>query len=111
MAKFINLTPHTVRIVMDDNAIEFPSEGTARAQQSSVVTDSIEGIEIVELTFGDVIGLPEYSEGVYYIVSLITAQAADRHGRRTDDLFLTANPVRDDEGRIIGCRNLMRYAS
>jgi len=43
--------------------------------------------------------LPDPPEGVYYIVSLAVAQAA-----RRPDLLVPDDMVRDEQGRILGCR-------
>ncbi len=45
---------------------------------------------------------------VYYVVSSIAAEAARRSGRTLDDLLVPGQPIRDDAGRIVGCRSLMR---
>ena len=108
MFTIVNLTPHTVSILAEDGTVfrEFPSEGLARASQSQVYAGEIDGIELVRTSFGAPIGLPEPQMDTYYIVSLATANAARYAGRRVDDLLLTSDPVRDAEGRIIGCRRL-----
>ena len=104
--RIINLTPHTVNIVDADGKElrSFVSEGIARAAQTSVVVGELDGIKLVKTTFVAPVDLPEASDGVYYIVSLATATAASSHGRTTNDLLLTADRVRDAEGRIVGCR-------
>lgn len=105
-----NLTPHTVTIVDEngDVALELPSEGVARAAQTDVPAGEVDGIPVVRTTFGNPDGLPEAEEGVFLVVSVITANAARAAGRGTEDLLLTSNPVRDAEGRIVGCRALAR---
>lgn len=45
---------------------------------------------------------------VYYVISSIAAEAAKRSGRATHDLLVPGQPIRDDAGRIVGCRSLMR---
>ncbi len=106
MTKIINLTPHTVTIISEDGTIkaQFPSEGIARASQTAEHVGELDGIELVSMKFGATEDLPAPVEGVYYIVSVITANAAKAEGRTTDDLVITADPVRDDSGRIIGCK-------
>lgn len=108
--RIINLTPHTVNIVdAEGNPVRnFASEGIARAATSSVVVGELDGIELVKTTFGAPVGLPDPEDGVYLIVSLATATAAKDHGRSTDDLLLTSDPVRDSEGRIVGCLRLAK---
>lgn len=107
----INLTPHKINIMDEEgNVIKvFKSEGEARAAQKDVEIGRLEGIPIVETEFGEPIGLPEYSQGTYYIVSAITAKAAYLSGRNTQDLLLTAKTVRNGDGQIIGCQALAKY--
>ena len=108
---YTNLTPHDVTIVGEDDEtiVVLPSEGVARAAVSSTVTGSLEvngsQVNIVTRTFGEPVDLPDPQEGVMIVVSLITAQAAKAVGRDTSDLLVTSDPVRGDDGRIIGCRS------
>lgn len=106
----INLTPHTVNICTEDGDIEcsFKSEGVARASQVAVHFGDVNGIELVEMRFGPTVDLPDPEAGTVLIVSAITASAAKAEGRSTDDLVLTADTVRDKDGRIVGCRRFAR---
>lgn len=101
-----NLTPHAIRIFDNEgNCVHvFESEGVARAKQISSPCFSINGIEVVRNTYSEVTDLPDYQKDVYYIVSVITYQAARANGRTTDDLLLTDDAVRNEEGQIIGCK-------
>ena len=105
-----NLTPHEVKVVDDGNnvVVTFPSSGVARAHQHDVLVSEIDSIPVVKTEFGEVLGLPEPAEGVAYIVSRITIEAARAQGRTTDDLLTTSGAVRDDQGRIVGCRAFAR---
>ncbi|MCB9834401.1 hypothetical protein H6792_00005, partial [Candidatus Nomurabacteria bacterium] len=83
----INLTPHAVNIVSDEGEllVSFPSVGVARAAQvdspsGSLTVGEVE-IPIVRTVFGEVVDLPEHSGDDGYIVSIITAQAAQAAGR------------------------------
>jgi hypothetical protein len=49
--------------------------------------------------------LPQPVDGTVYIVPLLIAQA---FAASRDDLLVTNDPVRDDAGRITGCRSLAR---
>ena len=104
--KIKNMTPHAISIVAEDGNVilQLPSEGNARATQSAVTVGNIEGAEIVRMAFGEPTDLPAPEKGVFLVVSRITAEAAKAFGRDTNDLLMTADPVRDGEGRIIGCR-------
>ena len=108
--KIRNLTPH--RIVMVNANGEtlrvFESEGIARATQSNVQVAEVDGIPVMETHFGKTVDLPNYEEGVFLIVSIITANAARANGRTTSDLLLTTDTVRDADGRIVGCKAFAR---
>ena len=99
MATIKNLTPHTVSIINEDGTVKaaFPS-------QTAEHVGELDGIELVSMKFGATEDLPAPEDGIYYIVSVITANAAKAEGRTTSDLVITADPVRDDSGRIIGCK-------
>ena len=118
----INLTPHEITVyaasdvkpaagqkgyVLAREGVEpiyrFPSRGCSRASACETPLRDIAGIPVFSLTYGDPEGVPEWREGVYLIVSGLTAQACKHAGRRTDDLLTTARIVRDESGRIIGC--------
>lgn len=103
----INLTPHTVTILAEDGSTikEIPSSGIARCVTTRERAGEIEGVPINRTVFGEVEGLPAPSEGVYFVVSAITAKALK--GVR-DDLLITDDAVRDEQGRIVGCRALAR---
>lgn len=107
----VNLTPHDVVVydVFDQVKATFAASGkVARANSSYESEGSINGIELVHMTYGKTVDLPPHDGMHYYIVSALTANAAAAEGRRTDDLLLTADPVRDDAGHIIGCRRFAR---
>ena len=53
---------------------------------------------------------PPRAPAVYYVVSTIAADAARRGGRTTDDLLVPGQLVRDDAGRVVGCRSLARVS-
>lgn len=112
--KLVNLTPHDLVLVSEDGNVlaTIPSSGVARASQTDEPVGELEveghAIAVVKTVFGDTIDLPEPTEGVAYVVSIITANAARAQGRSIDDLLITSGLVRDDQGRIIGCTRLAR---
>lgn len=123
----VNLTPHPVMIYLVEACITLPggrgyklvdssttpvmviapSGVVARATQHEERRDPITAdglsIPICRMVYGAPVDLPEPEEGVGYIVSAITANAAKAAGRPTDDLFITAGMIRDEQGNIIGC--------
>ena len=127
--KLRNLTPHKICLYRvqdtvlgtDDNQYPntgarpfciLPSEGHARAGQGEdmVSTIDIQGtpVPVFAKTYGAPVGLPAPEYGTLLIVSTLTAQAAKRAGRITTDLLVPAHPVRDKEGRILGCSGFAR---
>ena len=108
--EIVNLTPHEVKVLDDDDNViaTFPSVGVARARQHDVPAGEIESIPVVKTEFGEVSGLPEPTGGVVFIVSRITVEAAQVQDRSTDDLLVTSGAVRDSQGRIVGCRAFAR---
>ena len=107
--KVINCTPHDVVIISESGNITFERSGIIprlkEVQQkiNSVNSNGIE-IDIMEKSFLEPEGLPEPKEGTIYIVSALVAGAV----KHRDDLVIPNDTIRDDQGRIIGCRNLAR---
>lgn len=106
-----NYTPHTVNIFTDggEEIISIVSSGIARASEIHQTVDTLstgdEKIPVDNVSYGDVNGLPPEKEGVYHVVSLITALQCV--GKR-NDLLIVSGTVRDDQGRIIGCTGFAR---
>ena len=105
--KAINLTPHAINVVNDngESIITFEPSGTvARVSCKTVVTGKVMGIPVTETAYGTVEGLPEAQDGIIYIVSALVAQRC----KDRNDVFIPNESVRDDKGRIIGCKSLGR---
>lgn len=91
MTKLINLTPHAIRIRIDESneaipldtdIVLAPTTPVARLDVSSVVTTEVNGIPVKKSAFGNLTGLPEpTNEDIVYIVSLPVAQYAAQLGR------------------------------
>lgn len=132
MYQVINLTPHPINIRTKAGDITIASSGIARCKEIESTVGAIDGIPVIEITYGEVTGLPDadppldgYSqkcpeccsyewfqwgcEGCgqkprVYVVSAIVARAcAGRH-----DVFVPARTIRDAEGRIVACTALAR---
>jgi hypothetical protein len=99
--KIVNLTPHPL-VFADGRTIE--SSGIARCTQTDEEVGQFADLPIVVTRFGGVVDLPAPIEGTAYVVSSITAQACV--GRM--DVFVPGRPIRDAQGRIIGCGALGR---
>ena len=110
--KFINLTPHKITIFdLYVEKITLPSEGVARVETTEETLEPIDNIPIVSAPIqGPVIGLPEPTDGVSYVVSSIVLNHPSVRGR-TDVFGPGTGPkhaaMRDEEGRIIGVTRLV----
>lgn len=102
----INLTPHQVTILGDNNkvlrAIE-PSGEIARLKTSVKAEGTIEGIKITKTCFDSVEGLPEQAIGIFYIVSQMVKNSPIT--RERTDLLVPTEVVREG-GKILGCKSL-----
>lgn len=101
--KIRNFTPHQINI---EGREPIASEGIARCTEISKTVDNFDGIDIIEKKFGELIDLPEPEKDVIYVVSIITATAAKALGR--NDCYIPGEVIRDEQGRVIGCKNLAR---
>lgn len=112
MEYLINLTPHAINFYDDNDNLYFtiePSGTVARLGTNTVVSGNYDegtgiSIPITETKFSKIENLPEDDYKHCYIVSSLVAQAC--RGRR--DIFIPNESIRDENGRIIGCRSLGR---
>jgi hypothetical protein len=110
--KFINLTPHTITIYdLHAEKTTLPSAGVARVETTEETLDTINDIPIVSAPIpGPVVGLPEPTDGMAYIVSLMVLQHPAVRGR-TDVYAPATGPkhaaIRDEQGRIAGVTRLI----
>lgn len=104
----INKTPHPVTI-LDLNLVKvlknFPVEGEpVRLAVSTQPCQEIDGFRTTKTIFGEPENLPDKKEGVFYIVSQLVKNALPER----DDLLVPAEVVRDETGRILGCKSFGR---
>jgi hypothetical protein len=123
----INATPHTITILDRTGIIqdakkqflgtketivilkEIPASGILpRVKMSNEPAEPIDGIPVETVIYGEIEGLPDYQEGVYYIVSGLVAAAASKQGRT--DCLATGALVRDEANpsSILGCLFLQK---
>ena len=106
----VNCTPHDINLYLADGfVIALESRCVARAKQTNrwIGNADLEGsyIPIVAAEYGEPIDLPDPEDGTLFIVSALTAAAApDRK-----DLVGTTDLVRDEAGRIIGAKALVKF--
>lgn len=102
--KIINTTPHEITIINDEmeTVATFAPEISVRVASVTKIIGNIQGIPLDTTFFGEVEGLPEYQEGVYYIVScLVKSALPDRK-----DLLYPGQQVRNENGQVVGCKSL-----
>lgn len=99
-----NYTPHPVNICNDAGEVikVFQPEGLVRLTAVTEFYGEIDGIPITNTKFGKPEGLPEYQNGVYYIVSQIVKSSLSYRY----DLLVPAELIRDEKGNVIGCKSL-----
>lgn len=110
----VNTTPHEVKIVdTEGNVVKTfaPSGLTIRLAQETVTVGSLDGVSLTRTVYGEPAmvsaegqssPLPEVKEGTYYLVSAMIKGALPERA----DLLVPAEQVRDEAGRVVGCRSL-----
>jgi hypothetical protein len=111
---FRNLTPHRITVLgplltpigtlAPEWYIDPDPAGPARVAVTAEPAGYHAGIPIATPSYGEVTGLPEPATETVLIVSKMVADACPER----DDLVWPGDPVRDDAGRVIGCRCLHR---
>ena len=101
--KIVNLTPHD--IVVGD--VTIPASGTIA--RCATITEPLDvpgcPVPVVRQYFGAVEGLPAPTPETMYVVSMVCAQAV---GDSRDDVYIPGEQIRDEDGKIIGCKSIAR---
>ena len=124
--KIVNLTPHLFnlidkndKVILELPACETPARASEQREQIDMITYDISyqrkkmdahddenyvtmDIPVNKVIYGNVENLPAPEKDTIYIVSRIVAEACPNR----NDLYIPNNLVRDEKGRIIGCRAL-----
>lgn len=99
----VNKTPHVLNVHVDGDVVAIaPTLPTPRVSTKRVEIAEINGIPVDEVEYGEVLNLPEPKRNVFLVVSLLVAEACEDR----DDLLVVGEPIRDDAGKIVGCRGL-----
>ena len=102
--KIFNYTAHTVLSSNKDGTTRaFEPVGIVpRVSQKSNFVKQIDGVDLWESTYGRVQDLPEARLDTFLIVSaLVKIACPDR-----EDLLSPGELIRDDQGRVVGCKGL-----
>lgn len=104
MKTIVNATPHAINVVNEKMEVVASFEPTisVRVASTTQVVRSLNGIPLDTTLFGEVEGLPQYQEGVYYIVSRLVKSALPER----PDLLCPGQQVRDEKGQVVGCKSL-----
>ena len=105
----VNLTPHAVNIINNDNSVAITIEASGNVARCSQTIDIVGDITVNSVSipissssYGEVIDLPDPKPGYYYIVSRLVMSACPAR----QDLLCPNDLVRNDAGQVIGCRSL-----
>lgn len=102
-SRFTNQTPHDINLFNHEDELihTIPASGdTVRLNTSEETLFYLGDIEVNQVTYMSADDLAPYVLNHYYIVSALVANAyPDRR-----DFLMVHKTVRDDNGRIIGCR-------
>jgi hypothetical protein len=126
MDTYINLTPHPISVYEPDSYADercvsgdviktFPASGAvARLSERAILpTDAPGGnapdwYVVAHVSLGEPVSLPDAALGVTLIVSMPCAMGLLAAGIDRPDVVYPYGQVRDDEGRILGCRRFAR---
>ena len=104
MKKLINLTPHDIVIVGENQSRTIPKSGSvARQAALSKAAGEFDGIALTSTAYGPVTGLPDYQPDTLLIVSAMVRSATPNR----PDLASPGELVRDEKGNVVGCKNLI----
>ena len=105
--ELVNLTPHEVAIETycgeSPMTLRIPPSGTvARVATVPQEEGKTDGVRFVSQSYGATEGLPKFNPDTALIVSaMVRAANPDRK-----DICSPADMIRDEQGRIVGCRAL-----
>ncbi len=100
MIKKLNYTPHTINL---PNITIDPIGIVSRCKEITQAADTINGVDVITRSYGKVINAPKEHPHKVYIVSLLVRLALPHR----KDLLSPGDIIRDKEGNIIGCVNLV----
>lgn len=106
--KVVNLTAHSINVILGEQNIAYPSEGLARVKTEEKIIGTVDGIPVVKTVYTTVEGLPDMQEDTVYLVSTLVLQALKANGVCRPDCLAPntglSGAIRDDQGRIVGVR-------
>ena len=103
--RFVNVTPHAITL---NNGVVFPTSGTV-ARVSNTFGNP-DGDNVMNISYGNIEGLPEPADNTLYIVSAIVLSAAKEKGRTDCVAPATGHPdcLRSEKGLILSVPGFVR---
>lgn len=103
--RLINLTPHDLSVHHDGGILKIPKSGyVARVSEEKAICAGILQ-PTYTIAYGD-IEVPEPVNGYVFVVSSIVLNALIEKNIDRDDVFAVGSPIRDGDGKPIGCDGL-----
>jgi len=107
MTKIINCTPHTINVVVEGTESVFPASGIIpRVSVFETEAEMLGDFPCVTTKTGAVKELPEFTEGVFLIVSGMVFAASNRTDLIAPDTGSTA--IRNEKGHIVAVTRFIR---
>lgn len=106
--EFVNLTPHELNVRKEDGSfLTLPPSGeVARVKVATMTMGRIDGVVITGQAFeSDISGVPPRTDGTYYVVSRLAAEALKEESR-VEDILIPGPAIRDEDGKVVGCDGL-----
>ncbi len=103
----VNCTPHSLTILDEDGQKVYilpPSGTVARVAVTRTQAFTLHGVPVYRAVTGPLVDVPDPAPDVYYVCSLVAAQAAWAAGR--DDVLAPGELIRNAEGQPIGSLGL-----
>ncbi|CAB5226071.1 hypothetical protein UFOVP755_40 [uncultured Caudovirales phage] len=112
--QFINITPHSIDLLLDNKKISIPPTGVVArcsvdSEQLPTISATFDSMEfeipMSQTRLGEIVGLPPKMQDTYYITSIVVAQKASQLGRVD---VIVPDVIRDSKGNIVGCKGFYR---
>ena len=105
----VNLTPHSVSVLVGDTMKNIPPSGkVVRVSSHCEPCGTIDGMQVVLCHEGEPRGLPEPKEGIVYLVSSVVAKSVKRKDVLSPDTS-DDGVIRDGNGYILAVKRLQVF--
>jgi len=110
----INLTPHSIKCYLEEKEVVVPPSGqVARVSENRTTEESLFGIPVVSIKYSEVEGIDftSFSSDCSFLVSMLVGPRLANifPGRVYGPDTSPKGAVRDEAGKIVGCKGLVKY--